>query len=396
MNAFINNGKTEVVYEYRGIDMYDRLIENAQESISEIYTFFLEKAEELDKPEIYSLNRRSIKKYCAAVAVDAGESLFCGAFRMIGITLFSLATSNISDNPEYFIFYNGENLNNEKSKEWILKQLSQWYENFPLIRDFLDATGWSKIFSGLHEEIIPPRVFSNSSDCISFFRELIEWAKLYDIARKVNNSEKNRELAILVKDIDFVILRDGVLRFDNTGEGHSKVLLNLFKNLNTKIIGITKKSKLLTNPLIQIWLNKYKVLEKKESFIIKLDEKFFEKTSWALSRYYDGDMRFGRYHIVRFDSYPNNYNLFVVDIPDYLEKNWDEVLSIFSGLKEFTATTVYPVPGYPYPLIEAHRKAVLDDNKVRLIENFLKRKLSPEHYEMLRNLIDINMRGGKW
>lgn len=370
--------------------MYDDLINNAQNNIQRIYDFFIEKVKELGTPEVYSLNRKSLNNFCTAVAVDAGENLFYGAFKMLGITLLSLATSNPDENPQYFIFYNGENLGVKESKIWVLKQLREWYEEKPFIKDFFDKTGWNGVFEG-DENILPPRVYSNSSECISFFREIIEWAKLYNIARNIHTVKTSS----VAKDINFVLLRDGVLRFDNMGEKHSSDLSKLFSELKIPLIGITKKSQLLMNPLIQLWLKKHDILLRKEGFIIKLNEQFFEKASWSLSRYYDGEMRFGRYHIVRFDSYPGNCNLFIIDVPDYMD-NWDEVLNIISGLKEYTSTTVFPVPGYPYPLIKAHKRAILNNDKMTIIENFLKRKLSSEHYEILKNLIEINMRRTAW
>lgn len=370
--------------------MHDLLKEKAQESIQNVYNMFTKGADDLGKPEVYYLNRRSLRKFCSAVAVDAGESLFSGAFKMMGITLFSLATSNLKDEPQYFLLFNGENFTEIENHKIIMRQLQEWYTTSPFIKNFLDATGWVSVFKD-PEGILPPRTFSDPSECVSVFREIIEWAKLYELAVNIHEMKKRSP----AKDIDFVILRDGVLRFNNMGESHSKILERLFKDLQIPILGVTKRSRLLLHPLVQIWLQKHNILGEKESFIIRLNDEFFEKARWALSRYYDGDMRFGRYHIVRFDPYPGNCNLFIVDVPQYI-KNWEEVLNILSGLKDYTSTTVFPVPGYPYPLIEAHRHAKLDEGKTKLIENFLRRSLAPEHYTMLKNLIEINMRRESW
>lgn len=370
--------------------MQREFIEKTQEGIKKIYNLFVDKVDELGEPEVYFLNKKAVSRFTSAVAVDAGESLFFGAFKIIGITIFMLATSDPKDEPQYFFLYNGENLATEKSKEVILNQLSEWYETIEIVKDFLNATGWSNGIKN-PKDIFPPRMFNDSSECISVFREILEWAKLYNLAKQINELKKNP----ILRNDNFVLLRDGVLRFNNMGEGHTNTLREIFKNLDIPIIGVTKRSKLLLNPLVQMWLRKYGILDKKESFVVKLNKDFFERAEWSLSRYYSGEIRFGNYHIVRFDSFPGNCNLFIVDIPDYID-NWDEILNILSGLKFYTSTTVFPVPGYPYPLIEAHRRAKLDEDKVKLIENSLKRNLSQEHYEMLKNLIDINMRRIPW
>lgn len=370
--------------------MQKEFIEKTQEGIQKIYSLFADKVDELGKPDLYILNRKSVSRFTSAVAVDAGESLFFGAFKIIGITVFMLATSDPEDEPQYFFLYNGENLTEEKSREIILGQLSEWYKNIQIIRDFLDITGWSHGIEN-PENIFPPRMFNDSSECISVFREILEWAKLYNLAKQINELKKNP----VVRSDNFVLLRDGVLRFNNMGESHSNILRKIFKDSSVCIIGVTKRSKLLLNPLVQMWLRKHGILDEKEGFIVRLNEDFFERAKWALSRYYSGEIRFGNYHIVRFDPLPGNCNLFIVDIPDYIN-NWEEILNILSSLKSYTSTTVFPVPGYPYPLIEAHRRAKLDENKVKFIENSLKRNLSREHYEMLKNLIDINMRRIPW
>lgn len=196
--------------------MHEDLVNTTTKIIKDLMRYYERQIKSLGEPEIYLLNRRSLANFYSAVAVDAGESLFGGAFKLIGVTIFLLATSEKRNIPQVFILYNGEHLRSESSREWIISQISDWIDENDFLREFIEDVGWTD-FKREDAHIIPNSVFNNSSECVAFFRELIEWAKLYSIGKEFL---KLRSSPIYEKT-EAVLLRDGVLRFNNTGEYHS-------------------------------------------------------------------------------------------------------------------------------------------------------------------------------
>ncbi len=63
-----------------------RILEEASRAI-------LDSAKKLLAPEVYALDRRVATQICAAVAVDAGQSLFKGSLQEAGIAIFQIASS---------------------------------------------------------------------------------------------------------------------------------------------------------------------------------------------------------------------------------------------------------------------------------------------------------------
>lgn len=197
-----------------------------------------------------------------------------------------------------------------------------------------------------------------------------------------------------VPNIQPVLLRDGTLRFDNMAEDHATRLSEIFKSIGVPLIGITKSSKLLTNPLITMWLKLHGIFNQQGAFFIKPPYEKFRELGYSLSRYFgteeeDPRMKFGRFTIVRFDPLPGSRNIFAVDVPSYYfesDASFDSLLVILSGVAEHSTATSYPTPGYPYALKKVHDRVVFTEDRVYLIENTLRRTLPPDVYDMLKTL----------
>lgn len=356
------------------------IVNQAKNALRKQFDIIKKEVDKLPKPEIYELNRRSVLQISAAVAVDAGQSLFGGILREMGIMLLQVASSE-DEIPKSHVFWMNPILKDEDKKQQVENQLDTLVKEDEMIKDFVKAMGWNKI---TEKGIMPEGCYKEISTLSSFVRELLEWGKLY-------------KTALFLKDhcnlpnIQPVLLRDGMLRFDNMGEDHANRLSNIFKNIGIPLLGVAKTSKLLKSPLITMWLKHHNVFNRRGAFLIKLNPKVFEELGYKLERYFgvEGGIRFGQYTIVRFDSLPGSKNILAIDIPLYYfepESPFDNLLVILSGVAEHSTATSYPTPGYPYALKKVHEKVVFTQDKLYLLENTLRRSLPPDVYDMLKSL----------
>jgi len=337
-------------------------------------------ANSLASPEVHLLTRRSTLNICAAVAVDTGQSLFGGVLRDVGVALFQVASSQENDEPRSYAFWVNPNLPEEKRRKEIESRLDKLLESDSLVSEFVKSMGWNKIYD---KGVMPPLCYSSASALSNFLRELLEWAKLYDVAKKL---EKIQSLGTGIQP---VLLRDGTLRFGHAQEGINKPLGELFQNSKVPILGISKKSALLRSPVIILWLSQHEVFTKGGPFMVSIDTKMFKDLGWRLERYFGDEesrTRFGKYTLVRFDCLPGSRNLFAVDIPDFQISNLNETVVLLSGVAQQSTATSYPVPGYPIALRKVHDKVVFTSDKVYLLENSLRRSIPTEIYEFLKSL----------
>ncbi|MDP2897409.1 MAG: hypothetical protein Q8Q12_12790 [bacterium] len=354
-------------------DNVSRVIDDASKGVREA-------AESLGAPEVYTLNRRSTLNICAAVAVDTGQTLFGGVLRDVGVALFQVASSQENDDPKSYAFWVDPNLPEDNRKRDIQNRLDELVSKDPVVREFVGSMGWASVYA---ERVMPPGCYSSAAALADFLRELLEWAKLYDVSRKL------AQVRCLGTGIQPVLLRDGTLRFGHAQEGINRPLGELFRQLDLPILGISKQSALLRNPAIILWLWRHGVYAKGGPVMVRIDTDMFRDLGWRLERYF-GDQqsrtRFGRYALVRFDPLPGSRNFFAVDIPDFLVDDIDETLVLLSGVAQQSTATSYPTPGYPIALRKVHDKVVFTDDKVYMLENSLRRSIPTEIYEFLKSL----------
>jgi len=349
----------------------NKIIEEATENIKKAVNA-------LEPPKVLQLNRKSLLNICAAVAVDAGQTLFNGVFRDIGIVVYQVASSKEEDPPSPYAFWASPSLPDDERKNVICGQMDKLQTEDKMIAEFVKEIGWRVI----HQDgVMPDSCFRSASAFSNFIRDLLEWSRLFEIGKELKDFAKKK------LGIQPVLLRDGTLRFANLGEGQTKGLRKIFQGLDIPILGITKKSALLRNPVIYYWLRKHKVFATKGPFLVSIKTEMFEELGWRLERYFgDEGIRFGRYAIVRFDPMPGSRNIFAVDVPDYLESDIDNVLVFLSGVARQATATAYPIPGYPIALKKAHDRAVLSEDRVSLLESSFRRTLPPEVFELLKGL----------
>ena len=360
------------------------IVDQAKASLKTQLEIIKREIDSLPEPEIYKLNRRSTLQISAAVAVDAGQSLFGGVLREMGIMLLQVASSE-DQTPKSYVFWMNPILKDEDKKEQVQNQLDRLAEEDEMTKDFVRAIGWNKI---TEERVMPSGCYTNIGILGDFVRELLEWGKLYQTALSL------KEIYQKLPNIQPVLLRDGTLRFDHMGEAHARMLSKIFKDIGIPLLGISKTSKLLRNPLITMWLKVHNVFNTQGPFLVKLPYDRFRELGFRLSRYFGTEeespkMRFGRYIIGRFDSLPGSKNIFAIDVPHYYfesESSFNDLLVILSGVAEHSTATSYPTPGYPFALKKAHDRVVFTKDKVYLLENTLRRSLPPDVYNMLKSL----------
>lgn len=352
----------------RGVEVIQQAADKLQEA-----------ADQLGVPEVDPLNRRSALNMCAAVAVDAGQSLFGGALRDAGIALFQVASSQEDEDPRAFPLWVAPSLPEDEKRKTIQGLLSKIVQSDEIIARFVRDMGWNNIHD---ENVMPPSCYQTAGALSNFFRELLEWATLYEIGRDLRDASTKLKVGIQP-----VLLRDGTLRFDNMGEDHARRLERLFIELDIPILGVTKRSSLVSSAVIRLWLAKHRVYDREGAFVIRLDFEDFQSLGWRLDRYFGIDgMRFGKYALARFDRMPGSRDIFAIDIPDYLLSDWDAVLILLSGVAEHATATAYPAPGYPIALRKAHDKVVLTKDRVLAIENSIRRTLGEDAYQLMKAL----------
>lgn len=332
--------------------------------------------ESLPPPDVDVLNRRAALQMCAAVAVDAGQSLFGGALRQAGIAVFQVASSQEGEDPRTYPFWVDPSLPEDDRREAIQERLDELGSNDPTISNFVQAMGWQRVY-----EAMQPSDYGSAAGLADFVRDLLEWSELYRLANVLNSTRQ------LLSGFQPILLRDGTLRFGSTAANIAEPLGRLFQKLNVPIFGVTKTSLLVTTPVVRLWLIRHKTFSLEGPFCVWLHKEDFEKLGWRLARYFgEQGFRFGRYVLARFDPMPGSRNIFAIDIPSYLFDNPDKTTVLLSGLIQQATATAYPVPGYPVALRKAHEKVALTTDRARMLENTLRRSLPPDVYEFLKTL----------
>jgi len=357
-----------------------KITDNVSKVVDEATKEIREAVNSLEPPKIHLLNRRSTLNICAAVAVDTGQTLFGGILREVGVALFQVASSQENDEPKSYAFWVNPNLPEDERRVAIQARLGRLLNEYTIVQEFVEAMKWGKVYE---EGVMPASCYSSAPALSNFLRELLEWAKLYEVGKKLD------QVRSLGTGIQPILLRDGTLRFGHAQEGVNKPLGKLFHGLKVPILGISKRSALLRSPVIVLWLSRHGVYSQGGPLMITIDIEMFKELGWRLERYFGDEesrTRFGRYALVRFDPLPSSRNLFAVDIPDFLISNLDETLVLLSGVAQQSTATSYPVPGYPIALRKVHDKVVFTDDKVYLLENSLRRSVPPEIYDFLKSL----------
>lgn len=301
--------------------------------------------------------------------------------------------------------------------EYILTTCTE--DNFEIYDELLRLPPVSKFIEFLSEE--PKEIFayskkticSNASTLLSFCQEVLEWALVFEIARR---SE--------IKRGDF-ILRDGTLRSLNIKQ---KFLVKIGKFLSQDkglvLVGVTKNSPIKME-LSYTFKNvdSYLQDELKPRYPFKQKDPrrkklccWFEVPEPVLIRAYRGDMYrrkdltggrgVGLFFAARLDYVEKlqNYDWVVVDVNIYdaipgieQEDKTRDVESLSAIFYELTRLTQeHYILGYPYPLVEAHNFVTLKSDFKEEVINRVKHALYKtkwvDHVDIENMFLDIHSR----
>ena len=334
-------------------------------------------AEKLPAPEVTPLTRRSASQTVAAVAVDAGQSLFKGVLREAGITLIRVSSSWRDETPLTVPFWFNPFLDDDARRQQIESQIDTIVQQPSFISESLTSLishmGW--------QTQLPSQAYNTAENALNFVRDLLEWATLAHVAQRLRDQLQTHPDAT-----QGLVLRDGALRFAHFSESASQRLSDLFQGIGVPILGFVKRSPLLRHPLLHYWLllHRAETLDRPEPFVVWIGDDLFAQAGYRLERYFGQQgqqgkqVRWGRYALVRLDAQPGSRHFFLVDIPLYLYPNREQVVVLLSNLIIQRGATAFPWPGYPVPLAEAHRKVRLDDQTARLFESVLRTRLDQD------------------
>lgn len=351
-------------------------------SIEETLDRVMETIATWPEPEVLPLTRRTATQMTAAVAVDAGQSLFSGVLKMLGIAVFQVASSLPDEEPTGFVLYADPWLDDAERRCQITAQLEVLFATHSFLGNFFTA-GWNNL-----QELVAELPAGGIDDFSAYFRDFLEWAALYRVGQEIRTA---------VPWLRPVLLRDGTLRFAGRGERYANRLRHMFEELGNQgvhIVGITKQTAALRSPLVWCWLERHGVFARDHPFAVPLYAEILEEVGLRWLRYYgEGGHRFGRYHLVRFDPQPYSRFIFAVDVPDYICNRGNEaVILLLSGIAQHATATAFPVPGYPMALRQAHDKVVLNADRVRWLESILRTSLNEEVYSLICDMARFEQR----
>ena len=217
---------------------------------------------------------------------------------------------------------------------------------------------------------------SNSLDWVQAYRELVEWASLFEI---VNGKKSGREKG----DCDKIVIFDGFLRsnifkgdlFERYCAGIQKGI-ERYREINNRriyIVGIAKRSKVLSR--YRLAMSLAEVLQDNSSCYVavppELERKTYRWHRWIQSADSDDDPMGNKFSaskmfFVKFGKGPRD-PVWPVDI---FSSQSNHHAKIFSYLLD-DAIKGFPVPFYPLSLQTAHKNAALVDFDMNILQDMI-------------------------
>ncbi len=357
----------------------------------------------LPVPDVRPLNERVATRTVAAVAVDAGQNMLQGVLSEVGIVLLRIGTSIRDQPPITLPFWIDPLRDPDKGRKLIREQLEKIAEDHSWLSDFLQAMGWRTPVDGF-----PDSAFVQTVALIAHVRDLLEWAMLHHVAKQLARFIRDQE-RFGSGTVAGLVLRDGALRFASTGAEISERLAQAFNHVGIPVFGVVKRTKVVRHPLLHLWLQEQpnNPFAWDDPFVVFIDPKVLKAIGYRLHRYF-GDivgeqeeepekeqqrghrgMRWGQYVLVRFDARPGSRHLFAVDIPRDMWEDRKRAVPLLTSLVNQVGATVFPWPGYPIPLDQAHRQARLDRETARMFERFIRHRLPKNVAELWDLLHDL-------
>lgn len=365
----------------------NKLLEELKKDLKKTKREIEENIKRFERPKIISLDKEYQGEVHSVVAVDGSTTGVGKKLSKVGIYFITVADSRkkVTGFNDIHVVYLPEFLNDEAWEEQVNRQLdrielfSQKVHRF--IRD-ADFSGVSSL-----QDIPTSYIRSSSSRLIGFLRDFIEWAELYDLALKVKAREE-----VFPTESEVLLLKDGSLLFTPRGERFAKPVGALFENTGVPLIGVSKTSKLLAQVAVRKWIKKY-LGNRTGSFLIEMPddaESTLRKVYSTFLRRYEEGFLVGdaRLYIARFDPLPGNENYLLLNIPRYVYKDRDRMISLLNSVKKQCAA-VYPKPGMPWPIYRAHEKATINRSVEKILEHLVESRIDSETLRLIKYVIEM-------
>ena len=306
--------------------------------------------QEVRKLSVRKLNYRPCKTI-APLATDGGENRL--TFEPLNLEIIRVVDSEGQDLVQEVIAISED--------DSVFRELS---ERLPVMRSFLQALGidfeaLSYLLGGGKSRDIE-RVSDNRGR-VRAFRDIIEWAVLFELASKD-------------WPVDVLLLRDGLLRTKTLKRETFPKLDRAFRGIlenqlaagrrNIFLLGVAKTSAVLSKLSLAMILEHTfdrsypcyaEVPKALEAKCYNFDRTWLETSSDDVDTHEQRYQSFGRLHLLKLGASPDA-PILPVDVPVWLPKyRKQEVLEYLVN----DALETFPVIGYPSALQRAHDHAVL-------------------------------------
>jgi len=198
----------------------------------------------------------------------------------------------------------------------------------------------------------------NFRTIIKYFRDILEWAVLLDMAWEPQKKPT-------------LLLRDGLLRSmsmkDATMQSLADSFMEAYEKKETLLVGVAKRAKVLN--YYSISLNLENAFNHKYSCYCEL-KKDMEEAAYHRASAWVGHRSFGDLYFAKLTENKEGIIL-PIEIPRWLRDRKEEILEYIA----WTSRNSFPTLGYPNPLIKAHENASLTGIEMEYLASLLKTEI---------------------
>jgi len=353
-------------------DFLKQVTERDYELLKEVQQLVERLISSLDSPCVRRVTPASSNCRLVTIAVDGGSSLLFPQFReislgMIRVTAFS---SDLEEQLEpvveviknYELFdilkaYNGNARKSLRAKRHAF--LKSMFQKSPL-QEFSSETGIQADDLGEH-------VYKDLDSFTSTVRSVLEWAYIVNLAKRYRDA-----------GIKVVLVRDGRLEQHGVKDSFIEKLRDYFGRHKTRLVGVVKSTKLLREGIPSLvilrWIEQY---VKEHPTYFRVPEELMRYTFGFERQWnpdYDGSFVFGHRYVGKF--YPETYSplqsVITFDIPCYFANDQQFTEDIVSTLYNHRSVLY---GGSIATVSEAHERASIDSELVRVVENELRHQI---------------------
>ncbi len=211
---------------------------------------------------------------------------------------------------------------------------------------------WLKSVLGLDWDAFSPSTDYLKSNLMGMLRELLEWTAILRLM-----SEESRPR---------IVLRDGLLRsvgipFD-VFDALKQALKDISVQHNHRLVGVAKRSRVLN--YLSLVISVDESLPAGLAGYVEISEDL-EREAAPPSYRWASPRSMGKLLLARLT--PDSQPIFPVEIPEWETKQTGEIMASLSE----DAAGSYPIPGYPFSLVKAHRLARIGGFEIEILERML-------------------------